>query len=351
MKVAVVLTHPAPYRDAVLKLLKACNGIEVEAICIFSRDFGHPDMGLGEDGGAIAKGCNTLYPGLFDGIRVAWRLTRRFSARGYEFVVWPAYAPWWLTLPVALRAMLGRRYAIALDTVRNSGGWLSRLIKLYLFDNATFLWVPGAASRKYLVANYGIADKKIVGGLYLPEFSVAKPRVANNDEPVFLMVANNTPLRRMDVVVEGFKKYRAGGGRGRFVVCGKDTASLAGDGVEALDGVPSSELPNLYGKADVYVHNGTEQFSVALLMAAMSGIPLLSGAEVGACVDLLDDGSAGLRVARWYDADEWAFAFKNMFARADEWGVMGTAARRRANNFDARETAAAVSSLILSAFD
>lgn len=347
MKAAVILMHHAPYREAVLRILKDDTRIQIEAPSIFSCDFGHHDMGLGEDSAAIAADVPTLYPRFIDGLKVAWRLTRRFANREYDFAVWPAYAPWWLTFPVAVRAALGRRYAIALDTVREAGGWFSRVIKSWLFRKADFLWVPGLASRKYLVGHYGVSGNKIVCGLYMPEFVPHKRGCMRGEVPVFLMVANNRPFRRMDVVSDGFRKYLAEGGTGRLVFCGKGTSAFAGGGIETMEGVVSSELGELYSRADVYVHNGDEQFSVALLMGAMAGLPILSGSEVGAVADLLpEDGSAGVLVRDWTNSDSWARAFRSMEGRASCWSSMAEASRRQAIAFNPKHTADKVASLI-----
>jgi len=348
VKAAVILTHPAPYREAVLRRLRDDRRIQIYAPAIFACDFGHHDMGLGEDSAAIAADVPTLYPGIIDGVKVAWRLIRRFSGRKYDFVVWPAYAPWWLTFPIAVRSVLGRRYAIALDTVRESGGAFLRAVKSWLFRKADFLWVPGLASRRYLAGSYGVSGKKIVGGLYIQEFVTHHRRCMRGEGPVFLMVANNRPFRRMDVVSDGFRKYLAGGGKGRLIFCGVGTTALACSGIEAIEGVPSSELPELYSRADVYVHNGDEQFSVALLMGAMAGLPILVGAEVGAVADLFsNDGMPGIKVNDWTSSDSWANAFRAMTAKASSWSSMSEVSLRQAMIFNPKNVAADVASLIV----
>ena len=347
MKAAVILTHPAPYREAVLKRIKEDTRIQIDSPSIFSCDFGHHDMGLGEDSAAIAADVQTLYPRFCDGLKVAWRLIRRFSGRKYDFVVWPAYAPWWLTFPVAVRAAFGRRYAIALDTVREAGGLFSRAVKSWFFRKADFLWVPGLAARKHLVGHYGVPGKKIVGGLYIQEFVPHQRRCMCSEGPVFLMVANNRPFRRMDAVADGFRKYLTEGGKGRLIFCGTGTTAFASSGIEAIEGVSSSELPELYSRADVYVHNGDEQFSVALLMGAMTGLPILAGTDVGAVADILpDDGSAGFKVSDWSSPDSWAIAFRSMTEKATCWSSMSEVSSSRAAAFNPKRVAAEVVALI-----
>lgn len=348
MKVAVVITHPAPYREAVLKRLKADSRLEVDIVSIFSSDFGHPDMELGDDRGAIAAEVKTLYPGFFSGIKIAWRLLRRFWGRRYDFVIWPAYAPWWLTIPVAIRAFLGRRYAIALDTVRESCRCFSRAIKRWLFEKAEFLWVPGLASRKYLVSSYGVTGTKIVSGLYIPEFVTELKLREKGDVPTFLMVANNTPFRRMEAVANGYNVFVSGGGKGRLILCGKGASAFSGNSIETIDGVPSTALPELYARSDVYVHNGNEQFSAALLMGAMAGLPLFVGAEVGAAADLMrEDNSTGLKVEDWQNPNAWAEAFSKMTSLASSWPSMSSASLRQASAFNPEDVASEIAAKVL----
>ena len=334
MKVALLLMHPSPYRDAVAKRLQADARFSLDVLYLFGEDFGHAGMGLGETAEPLAGKTATLHPRGFAALRLMCRLAWRFAvSRQYELVVWTAYAPWWMTVGVLLRAMMGREYGLALDTTRESCGRLARAIKGYAFSRAKFLWVPGEASGKFLTKGYGIGEKRVVQGLYSCEF-VPGQRAAH-DGVVYLMVANDIGFRRMDVVAEGFRRFRANGGDGKLVLCGKGVGRYQCEGVECMDGGTAwKELPRLYAQSDVYVHNGTEQFSVAALMGAMAGLPLLCGSEVGVAADLFGDGEVGALVEKWDSAEAWAEAFGRMSARRGEWIGMGANARSRAGKFE-----------------
>lgn len=334
MRVALLLMHPSPYRDVVAKRLQADARFSLDVLYLFGEDFGHVGMGLGETPEPLAGKTATLHPRGFAALRLMCRLAWRFAvSRRYDLVVWTAYAPWWMTVGVVLRAMMGREYALALDTTRENCGKLARAIKGYAFSRAKFLWVPGEASGKFLSKGYGIDEQRIVQGLYSCEF-VPSPREAH-DGVVYLMVANDTGFRRMDVVAQGFRRFKSNGGGGKLVLCGRGVGRYQCEGVECMDGGAEwKELPRLYAQSDVYVHNGTEQFSVAALMGAMAGLPLLCGSEVGVAADLFGDGEVGVLVEKWDSAEAWAEAFGRMSARKGDWREMGSAARSKTEKFD-----------------
>ena len=334
LKVALLLMHPSPYRDAVAQRLLADGRFSLNVFYLFGEDFGHSGMGLGETAAPLSGKTTTLHPSGFAALRLMWRLVWRFAVGGkHDLVVWPAYAPWWLTVGVVIRAMLGRKYGLSLDTIRERCGWFSRTIKRFVFSRAQFLWVPGAASQKFLVKGYGVDERKVVQGVYSCEF-VSCPK-ETHDGAVYLMVANDMEFRRMDVVAEGYKRFAANGGAGKLILCGKGVGWHEGGGVECIDGGTAWEnLPRLYACSDVYVHNGTEQFSVATLMGAMAGMPLLCGLEVGVAADLFGDREVGMLVKKWDSAEAWAEAFGRMSDRKGDWQEMGAEARRKTANFD-----------------
>lgn len=346
LKVVLLLMHPSPYRDIVAELLRSDGRFSLDVFYLFGEDFGHPGMGLGEAVEPVAGKTATLHPRGFSALRLMWRLVWRFAVGGkHDLVVWPAYAPWWLTMGVVLRAMLGRKYGLSLDTTKERCGWLSRTIKRCVFSRAQFLWVPGEASQKFLVQGYGVDGRKIVQGVYSCKFVPCPKKVHNG--PVYLMVANDTDFRRMDVVAEGFKRFVANGGAGNLVLCGKGVGRYQGECVECIDGTGWGDLPSLYARSDVYVHNGTEQFSVATLMGAMAGLPLLCGSEVGVAADLFGERQVGMLVEKWDNAEGWAETFGRMSARKGDWQEMGAEARRRTAKFDSAAVAKQVGDVMV----
>ena len=152
-KDALLVMHKAPYRDAVTDLIAAAGNVDV--FPILGNDPNHRWAGFG--GSEIDLWCPWL----------TLRLVRRFCLGGsYRFVVWPAYMPHWLLIPICVTALLGKRYAISLDTIKESCGRFGKMVKRYIFTRAEFLWVPGKAARRFLEEEYGISGDKIVEGLY-----------------------------------------------------------------------------------------------------------------------------------------------------------------------------------------
>ena len=349
MRVAIVLMHPAPYREPVIARIKEEYGYGMSVLSLFAEDFGHAGNGLGDESSPIIQ-SKTLYPHGIAALKACIRLCSMFAlSRTFDFVVWPAYAPWWLTVPILIRLLLGKKFAVCLDTAHDAGCWRSRKVKRHIFRRARFLWVPGEASKRYLQTVYSVPSDKIVEGLYLPEFSVNNKESRKGAKPVFLMVANNLPYRKMHVLATGFGRYLANGGDGRLIFCGKRASELAGDGIETIEGMPWTELPGLYARADVYVHTGNEQFSTALLVGAMAGLPLMASRDVGACADLFEDGETeqpGILVHEWRSVDAWQEAFEQMVAKRTQWSLMGEIAKKRAAKFNVDATAAKVAELI-----
>jgi glycosyltransferase involved in cell wall biosynthesis len=324
IRIAHLLIHPAPYYEPVIKALLGQDEFDWDLSSVFTCDYGHAGTFSNESKCVIASDIKTLNPNFLSGLKIAWRLMRKFSfSKKYDLVMWPSYAPWWMTLPVLMRLMVRGAYSLALDTTHDAGGEVSKFFKCLFFRNAKFLWVPGEASKRFLVDAYKIDERKIVKGLYIPTFSESL-RNDENDEPIFLMVANDRPFRRMDIVKEGFQKYRQNGGVGRLVLCGNGVSRFASAHIETIEGVPNSELSKLYARCDVYIHNGNEQFSTALLIGAMARKPLIASVDIGVWADLFKSGNLpGVSVEKWDSLDAWCQAFEQMLSMRGKWSSMG----------------------------
>lgn len=286
-KNAVIIMHPAPYRDPVCNILSR-EGVEVAPI--YGQDPNHP-WAFGRVGA-----LKTLWPYALSG--------------DYRFVVWTAYWPLRFLMPIMVRLLLRREYAIAVDTTVETGGRIARAIKCIIFRKAKFIWVPGCAAHKYIVDNYRIPEDRLVDGLYqiAPEEIMREPQArelpSRMEDVKFLMVANEADFRRIDVLVEGFRRI----GKGSLLLCGRGLGKYAGGNVKVVGGVTWDELPRLYSEADVYVHNGCEQYSTAVQIAALRGMPVVCSSHVGIASDI----EVSISVQDWKNADSWAAAFSNL---------------------------------------
>jgi len=332
-RIVIGVMHPAPYRQPVLDQICSAGVFDVDVLSNRALDVGHAWAGFGEANGALYRG---------NGIAALFRALGRYVfSQKYDFVCWSAYHPYWLTLPIVLSALMGKKYAIALDSVREEGGgWLARKIKKLIFGRASFLWVPGLASRRFLQDGYGIPAGRIVEGVYVLKRFEGFEKFERFEGVTFLTVCNNIPLRRVDALVDGFMQLAKGRTGVRLVLCGKNMQGFVGPNVEVIDGCPWNELPRLYARADVYVHNGAEQFSTAVLMASMLGMPIVVGREVGIVKDMFrGDVHPGICVDEWKSADAWAAAFEQIIVARNQWQTMGQAGQKQADKFDVDKVA------------
>lgn len=179
-------------------------------------------------------------------------------------------------------------------------------------------WVPGVATRNYLVKYGGVKREAVFLGAYtmdssklISDFEHEKKQCSENrkkiglhdDAMVFLMAANFLENRQHLSLVKAFAEC-----------CGQDRGMqllLLGEGptletVKSLvkekgleskvitpGGVAFDELAKHYSVADVYLHAGWEPYSTAVVIAASLGMPLALSTEVGAVEDVLRPGANG----------------------------------------------------------
>jgi glycosyltransferase involved in cell wall biosynthesis len=188
------------------------------------------------------------------------------------------------------------------------------MIKRYVFRRVAFIWTPGEAACRFLALNYGVPPERLLRGLYVVDRkAVAEiPNVSASSCRRFLMVANDMPNRRIDVMVEGFHRWRKGDER--LTLCGCGCSRYAGEGVVGVEGVPWPQLPRLYDAADVYVHNGMEQFSTAVQIAAMRGLPIICSGDVGIVSDFNNPDETMVIVCDWQSISAWENAFARLAA-------------------------------------
>jgi len=105
-----------------------------------------------------------------------------------------------------------------------------------------------------------------------------------------------------------------------------------------LPGVSFSEMQELYALADVYVHGGKEPASTALVIGAISHLPLISSLSVGCAADVVRDGETGVLLTDCLSVDGWVAAFRRMMSDSDRWGDYGINARIASERLDCDNT-------------
>ena len=347
MRIAFVSCHPAPYRDPLLRRLTSEEPkFRTDVYCELSFDAGHSFWNLENSGYEMRP--------LFD--KGQSRLMRFYACvknlvlGRYDLIVWSGFMHAETTLACLLCAIIGKRYAFTADTVKSrSRGGVRRLIKGFIARRASFILVPGLAGIDFWHKEFGIPTERILKGAYALDGAkiaetVEKRRQERDlirekygiakDAVVFLMVANMIPTRHYQVTAEGFLKFVKAHSRCQFVAVGRgpeldrmQSLSQRNPELVVVPGCSFNEMLSLYSAADVYVHGGTEPASTALVIGAISGLPIISSDAVGCSYDVLEDGESGLKVGNYLSSDDWCTAFEKMLKARENWSGMGHKAR------------------------
>jgi glycosyltransferase involved in cell wall biosynthesis len=192
----------------------------------------------------------------------------------------------------------------------------------FLATSCAAFWVPGQASREYLVSA-GVAGERVFEGCYCldqeevrQDYELARrERLAlrtklgfGANEFVFLLVGELLPSRGVSRLVRVFSTV-GGSPAGLLVVGGGGEIGRVRSLVEhtnahvRLEGpVAFRDLSKFYAAADAYVHPGHEPYSLALMQAAICGLPIVATKNVGAARDVLVEGVSGLTVPEYDEA-------------------------------------------------
>ena len=356
MNIAVISRHPAPYRDPLLRGLAQDGRISVEIFNELPVDVGHQYWNISECGYEAVP----LFENNSCHVYRFLSLIRRFVFGKYNFVLWAGFNSLDLTLAMFLAALFRRNFGFMADTMQdNTTNRFKRWIKGFIALRADVIFVPGDAGMRYWVQNYNVSCSKIVQGVYALDGTAIANDVNNlrlgraclrskygisESDKVFLMVANMIPKRCYPITVGGFLRFVKNHGGCRFVIVGNGPdfvpmRELSKDHEELIvcPGCSFDEMKSFYAIADVYVHGGSEPASTALMIGAISGLPLISSDDVGCSADVLIDGASGIKVQDYHSSDDWCAAFAAMYEQQERWGEMGQEAEKLARKLDVSE--------------
>ena len=354
LPLAVVSAHPAPYRDPFLRRLAACKDIDTTIFSLFSDDNDHSFWNLEEHG----------YPSELIGkrsehwFRLFLRLLRRVIFGGFDVICWPGFHRPCTKAAMIACALLGKRYGFCADSiVQPSRGGIAMAIKRFVVRRASFIFVPGKASRDFFVKGFGCPVERICLGQYALEGRQIEENVLrlrrerkgelrrkyglDDGDVVFLMVANMTPTRHYPITAAAFMRFAERYPEAKFVMVGvgpelekmQDMANTTGS-LKVIPGVSFAEMQELYALADVYVHGGAEPASTALVIGAISHLPLISSPSVGCSADVVKDGETGVLVEDCMDEGKWAQGFLRLMGCREKWNEFGDEARRLSEPLD-----------------
>ena len=358
MRVAFVSNHPAPYRDPFLGRIVKRSDIEVDVYSLFSEDTGHRFWGLESppyrNKVLVPEPCPPKW-------RTLLKLLRMFVFGKYDCVCWPGFHWSYLIECMILQVLLGKKYVISADTVsQRPTGWISFHIKRLLVRHAHMIFVPGIASRDYFVRTFAVSAEKVCKGTYALDSksicdkvtALRKSRDAirtrygiSASDKVFLMVANMIKTRHYPITASAFLNVSKKFPDVKFVMVGvgpdlEQIQNLASENavLKVVPGVSFDGMLELYAMADVYVHGGKEPASTALVIGAITALPLLSSRAVGCSWDCLEDGKSGCLVSDYLSEGEWIHGFERMLENKHLWTDWGQRARELSQALDVELT-------------
>ncbi|SJZ86143.1 Glycosyl transferases group 1 [Pilibacter termitis] len=318
-KVAIIVQTAAPYRDnTIKKFIEENPQVQVDCFLINTQAKSmHPEW-------------NYTTPLKFKNKREKEPLNTPFGTLDFEilkYVLRGKYSSilisgWFpaTSLLIAFFCILFRkRFSVMLDSVEINGK--SKRLALFILKYATTVFVPGNMSKNFLIRE-GIVKSKIFKGVYTNDteemYQIIKSEKEKEQELrekynipqedyLFLFVGKLIPSRKIRNLLNAIAKQEkhssfliVGDGPDRhFVTEAKEENS----NIVYLPSVPLKDLHSLYAIANAYIHPGKEPFSLALVEAAVAGIPIVTTDEVGAAFDVVRQNENGL-IVQFDDVEE-----------------------------------------------
>jgi glycosyltransferase involved in cell wall biosynthesis len=178
--------------------------------------------------------------------------------------------------------------------------YFKKLISLVL--NYIRMWDRMAADRvdKY-IANSRAVQKRITkyykndSKVIYPPVDINKFEILENIEDYFLIGGRLAPYKRVDIVIEAFKRT---GKRLKIFGSGVDEKRLrkiAGDftNIEFLGRVSDEDLPLLYAKCLAFINPQEEDFGITMVEAMAAGRPVIAYRKGGA-LEIVKEGVTGI---------------------------------------------------------
>ncbi len=164
-------------------------------------------------------------------------------------------------------------------------------------------------------------------------------------DEVILTLSRLVPRKGIDVLIAAVAELVKTRPRIHLLIAGTgrdktrliEQAKIANAPVTFLDYVPSKEIPNLYGMADLFGMicrvrwGGLEQegFGIVFLEAAACGVPQIAGRSGGAA-EAVCDGKTGVIIDNPKDPDLVAKAIAELLSSPQKRDLMARNSRRRA---------------------
>ncbi|MEM7332419.1 MAG: glycosyltransferase [Chloroflexota bacterium] len=180
---------------------------------------------------------------------------------------------------------------------------LGKMTRLGLQPFLTFLrvWDRLAADRVDHFIAISQEVRQRIAKVYQRESTIIHPpvdttrfEVSNRIDDYYLIVGRLVPYRRIDLLIEAFKKMKrplliAGSGRDR-----ERLEAMASDTVKFLGYVPDEDLPDLIARCKAFMFPGEEDFGIAPIQAMAAGRPVIAYAGGGALETIIPGKTGAL---------------------------------------------------------
>jgi glycosyltransferase involved in cell wall biosynthesis len=311
MRVAILWTGMSGYMDASLRAL-ASRGVEI----FISHSVAHSDAPFGDRQFSWIE-----HRYLFKGRPQLAELGPLVEAFHPDLLVIDSWhIPTYRRLARLHRGRVPRVLCMDNQWKGNWRNWLGVSVRdWYIRPLYDFAWVSGSSSG-YFARKLGFSGRQVFYGLNTCDHAAfARARRARvNPDPAesFLFVGRLGPEKRIDVLAEGYRRYRR---RARMpwplLVCGigPEARWLQGvDGVELRGFVQPSDLPDhVAGVGCFVIVSSSETWSIAIHEATAAGLPIISTTSCGASVHLVQDGHNGFLIEPG-DAEQLADAMLDL---------------------------------------
>lgn len=318
-RVGIISIHPAPYRDATFVALHLRGVLHSKVINLFDLDQRHTFWNL--DKSDYPDTVVIKNKGVLRRYRCSLGVLSILARERFDVIVIPGFHYVSLWIALAYCCLSRTPIIFSLDKTRENRIFgvkrlLASKIAPRILRRFSAFWVPGRATRRYLTT-LGISSERIFCGSYNLDTAVIQDRVTSfgfkgtkihskysipENAFVFIMVANVSPKRRYDVLLEAFYRVETECPNAYLLIVGKGAekqnlghlkAGSLPNNLRLVGPVPFNDLAALYVAANAYVHTGTESYSTSISYAAIVGIPIIASSEVGATQDWLIDGETG----------------------------------------------------------
>lgn len=310
-RVGLLTYWHAPYRDPVIAELQRRGNVDVEILLLYNKDPAHSYQKYKETFNKYVPPGRVYKAPIIGDIHAS--LIQHIARTPYDVLVVGGHDLAISLYAIALSLAKRKAFIYSADSVltnRNPSlkSATRNFIIRHILKNTAAVWVPGVASRRYMV-QFGVPAERIFEGYYCLDCYSILAKVGRekssriqlrtklnvpSDAFVFLMVGNFTQRRHHLVLLEALslventhKPYLIliGSGQEESILrkfCGKCKL----DNVRFLNNVQFEDLAAYYAAADAYVHTGIEPYSNSVIYGAIAGLPIISTTHIGGAQEI-----------------------------------------------------------------